>query len=686
MLPRWLEQLSVLGLLLVAVVLRTQNLASLPLGFVQEELAAIAAAENIRDGNIQVFYNTPPEGGQESLYVMLNTVATLFVGDGLFSYRLFGLWANLIALALFYYAVRGLFGPSVGLVALAVMVSSLWGVLAARAVTSNALTPLLVTAVLALIVRTFRLYRPIAPKPPSTFWYTALGLTVSAGIYTHYLGVVLAVGLALFIVYMWRTHQPVSRWVWNSSAFMLALILILSLPYLISVIRSTGESSLAFFWRERPRDLVDLGDSLLRMLGAFFYRGDSDPTHNMPSLPLLWPVWFLLALGGLWMTIQRWREPAYGLIILMLPLSLLPEAWLREGPHFPALTLAHFLLCILAALGAYFIGRHIHLNHVMGGWRFVALLIGMGLAFTIWQTQTQLLDNWPNRPDVAEAYHSHLARLANYLDSTPDEPPALVCVENLTTFVDESGELRRSEPEIMGFMMHQSDDRVRYAACQTTFVLLDGGEPMRVIMTSPSQAADANSAVLSWLQRREIINIEGLPLGSVGTLESESELAALAGQLQLNSPLYYPREGAAPEVVALPVRLGRNITLLGYNPFPNHVYLPDDVLPITTYWRVDGDPPPYWGVFVRLHDSPQSSPYTEANALDTLPMMLHERDVVIQTNYLSIPETLLPGEYILTLGAYDNNPLNQIEVFSAEATLPRGTYLTAIPRLRVVEE
>jgi hypothetical protein len=57
--------------------------------------------------------------------------------------------------------------------------------------------------------------------------------------------------------------------------------------------------------------------------------------------------------------------------------------------------------------------------------------------------------------------------------------------------------------------------------------------------------------------------------------------------------------------------------------------------------------------------------------------------VVIQTSFMTIPETLLPGEYVVTLGAYDNNPLNQIPVFGPEAREPRGNYLMMESRLSV---
>jgi hypothetical protein len=683
MLPSWLERLSVLGLLLLAVALRTYDLAHIPLGFSNEELVTIHMVEQVRDGRVQVFFGSPPAGGQESLYAMMNTVSTSLTGDGLLGYRALGLWGSLLGLAFFYSAVRGLFGPSVALVTLSILVTSLWGVLLSRSVLPVTLSPLMMGSALWVMVRTFRLHRPIAPKMPSTGWYTILGFLLAAGIYLHYLGLLLVLALIFFVVYLWRTRQPVARRVWDSSIFALGLVLVLGLPYIISLARTPTDSGLSVFWRERPTDLLDFGNSALMMLGGFFFEGDSDPTHNMPGLPLVWPVWFLLALGGLWMSLRRWREPAYGLILILLPLSLVPDLWLQGGPTFEALTLAHLVLCVLAGLGSYAIGRYIHSN--LWDWRFVMFLVGLGLLFTLWQTYNQLLRQWPEREDVEAAYHSDVARIALYLDSELADTPTLFCVENLRTVLLSNGIVRWGEPEILRRMRGTPDENLRYAACRTSFVLINGGELMRIIMMNTRAVEEAVPPVRTWLEAREIIPAEGLPEGTVAQLESVAPLARLGGQLQMISPLYYPRAGADSEVVSLPVRFGRNITLLGYLPPQENPYHPGDVLPLTTYWRIDGEPPDHLGIFTRLHDSPQSSPYTEANALAVLPETLRRRDILIQTNFITIPENLLPGEYILTLGAYDNNPLNQIEVFTDEARIPRGNYLTQIPRLVVAE-
>jgi hypothetical protein len=81
------------------------------------------------------------------------------------------------------------------------------------------------------------------------------------------------------------------------------------------------------------------------------------------------------------------------------------------------------------------------------------------------------------------------------------------------------------------------------------------------------------------------------------------------------------------------------------------------------------------GVFIRLHDTPQASPYNEVNAFAVDISRLRPRDVIVQVGYLILPETLRPQEYVLTLGVYDGEPTNQTSVFDPTTRDLRGNYL-----------
>ncbi|HLA42047.1 MAG TPA: hypothetical protein VJZ27_01350, partial [Aggregatilineales bacterium] len=347
MIPRWFERVCVIGLLLLAVWLRTFELRTLPPGFSNRELRAIDITGQIRSGTVQVFFPLQPDGAEASFYHTASAAITALVGDGTLGYRLLGLWANLLALAFLYAATRALFGPGIGLVSLAIMVTGIWSVLLSRTVSPLSLVPLFVCSTLAIMTWTFRLYQPIAPTPPLTTRYTVLGFLIGGAIYTHYVGLLLALILLLFVVYLRRTNQPVSRRVWSSSLFALTLILVLSLPYIISVLRNPTITGIYLLWKDRPTGVIPFLESILKTFSGFAYSGDSSPTHNVPNLPLLWPIWFLLTLVGFYFALRRWREPAYGMLLIMLVVGLLPDIWLDGGPSFPDMLLVQPILYIL---------------------------------------------------------------------------------------------------------------------------------------------------------------------------------------------------------------------------------------------------------------------------------------------------------------------------------------------------
>jgi 4-amino-4-deoxy-L-arabinose transferase-like glycosyltransferase len=682
MIPIRFERAALLILLLLAVWFRGMDFPRLPLGFSNDELTHIDITEQVRDGNIRVFFANPTSGGHESLYNILNTGITALVGDGLVGYRLLGLWSGLLALAFLYAAVRALFGPGIALVSLAIMVTGISSILNARNATPLVLAPLGMSATLAAIVWTFRLHKPIAPVPPHTAPYTILAFVVAAALYTHYTGIFLALIVLILVVYLRMSGQPVSRQVWSSSLFVLTLILVLAFPYLISFFRNPDSTGIAIFWQQRPLSFADLGDSFISTLAGIFRSGDSNPSHNVPSLPLLFPLWVLLALVGLFFAARRWREPGYALTLIFLIVGLLPDIWLRNGPDFNAMVILRPTLTILAGIGTYAAARFVQSGGVMGGWRFVALLAALTVGYTAWQAQDRLLDDWQNREDVQATYHTDVGRLAAYLDTSDDRSPTLICVDILNQEVLPTGQVRWAEPDIARYAMHRDNLELRFATCRSAFVFINGGEPMRVALVNPRSLSEATPAIRLWFDRLQRIDAPNLPPGVISEIVAVDELAELAGQLTQSSPLFYPRIGSDLEPAVLPARFGRNVTLLGYEPLGTLVYQPGNILSVTSYWRIDGTPPERLGVFTRLHDTPQSSPYTETNTLDALPATLRERDVVIQTNFMTIPETLLPGEYVVTIGAYDNNPLNQIPVFGAEAA-ERGNYLMLEPRLTV---
>lgn len=682
MIPRWFERLVVLGLLLIAVFLRIAEFSSLPNGFSQEEITAIDITQQIQDGVGQVFFRTGEQSGEESFYHTLNAGVTTLVGDGLVGYRMLSVWAGLLTLAFLYRTSRWLFGSGIALVSLVIMVSNIEAVMLSRNATRLTLTPLFTVATLAIISWTFRLHEPIRPYKPLTSRFTVLGYLVGAALYAHYTGVLLGVILIIFVLYMWQTNQPVSRQIWSSCLFAITLIAIVGVPYLISFLRNPDASGIYIFWKNRPESVADFFESFIATIGAFFLTGDNNPVRNIPALPLVWPFWSILILVGIFTAVRRWREPHFGLILITSLIGILPDIWLKDGADFSAMMIVLPVACILGGIGAYKIGLYIHHQEIYGGVRLVAAVLILLFGWTLYRVYQDFFVTWPARQDVRLAYHSDLAQLMAYLDTKTASLPTLICTNTLRPPTSTHGEIRWSDPQLAEAMLHREDLNLRYADCRTAFVLIDGGKPMQVLEANAGEIP--GNAAQQWLQYGEILPID--PFGRVTKLDAEAELAQFGGQLILETPLLYPNLDGVPQEVGLPVRFGRNITLVGYRAPDISTYEPGDLVAITTYWRVDGQLPDHLGFFTRLHDDPLASPITEVNVIDVLSENLHVDDVIVQASLFIIPENLPKGEYIVTLGVYDNNTLNQIIVFSEnddDRIVPRGNYLMLAPRLVV---
>jgi hypothetical protein len=213
--------------------------------------------------------------------------------------------------------------------------------------------------------------------------------------------------------------------------------------------------------------------------------------------------------------------------------------------------------------------------------------------------------------------------------------------------------------------------------CRSDLVLIAGGSPMRWLFVDPAERNAMPGPLQAWAQLAEPLEHTGLPGGVAWSLDAEQALADKGGQLIAQASLYYPREaGKTHEVVPLPFKFDGNITLIGLDPVSEQeTFKPGDVLTLVTYWRVDGPLPSDLGVFIRLHDTPQASPYNEVNAFKVEAARLRPRDVVVQVGYVILPETLRAQHYVLTLGVYNRQPVNQLAVYDPVTHDLRGFYL-----------
>lgn len=650
---RRLELLLITILLLLAAALRTWDLSHLPPGFTDDELAHIRITETARQGDVAVHYQVGDGTGHTGMYGIGNALVTELTGDGLLGYRVFPLWGGLLTLAALYLLTRRLFGPGAALIALGLMSVSPRAVLLARTATPAAFVPGLTVLTLYLLTKAFHLRRAIAFRAPDTVPFTLLAMLLGLSGYLHYTALALGPLAALFFAHLLVTRQPISRRTISAMLFVIVLATVVALPYLISTLRDPQSSEPYTLWAQRPDNVLDALDGTLRAIGGLIWRGDPDPAHNLPELPVAGPGMAILLLIGAGAAIQGWRDPRHALLLLPLVAGLLFDAWIEPETTFTANLVAQPAVYVLATVGLLAVGRALAARGMGRAWQPVTVLLVTLMIVNGLVVHARLLDDFTEDEAVAAAYHADLGRLAAYLDRTPGDLPVSLCIAGM----NEPGPVGLAPRQALGLMLHREDLGIRHSDCRTALVFVNAGAPMRFIFAHPEDRELMPPELAEWLVDAPPLAADELPEGTVLYLDVEQRIRDLGGFWDSRAPAYYmPGEDGRLRRATLPAQLEQNLTFAGYDPrlYASNPEAGGPPIVLVSYWRVDGPLPTDLSVFAHLlaHPNPQLAPVAESNTLDVIPSELQNRDLFAQVSYIWVGEAVPPGEYSLTIGAY----------------------------------
>ncbi|HML24920.1 MAG TPA: glycosyltransferase family 39 protein [Aggregatilinea sp.] len=650
---RRIELILVTLLLLLAAVFRSWDLSRVPSGFSDEELAYVRLTEAVQTGNIAVYYQVGDDHGRSGLYAVANAIVTRAVGDGLLGYRMLSFWASLLSLALLYALARRLFGRYVALMALGAMSVNTHAVLLARTATSESLVPFYVLLLLFTLAVAFHVGRTVHFRAPSTITFALVAMLFGASGYLHYTTLVLGPLGALFFVHLLVTHQPMSRRIWSIVFFVLMLATIVALPYLTSTLRELSASEPDIYITARPRGITDLVNGVLSAIGGLVWKGDTRITYNLPGLALLGPALSLLLVIGTVRAVHRWREPRYALMLLSLLAGLATDVWIGSESTFSANLVALPALYILPAVGVMVVWRALSLRSRANAVRWVTALAAAILVVNVALTWNRVFAQWGEHADADAAYHADLGRVAAYLDRSPDDSPAVICMIPL----DMPNAIGLSPRQILPLMMHREDVSLRSVDCRSGLVFVNAGAPMRLVFADPDYRTLMPPELAEWLEDATDLRVNDLPDGSVLALNVEQRIRDLGGYWNSVAPAFYLPEtnGGGSLPAQLPVTLERNVTFAGYDPrgLTPHTAGGEPIV-LASYWRVDGPLPTNLGVFVHLlaYLNPRLQPLAESNTISVVPSELRNRDIFIQVSYLWLSDRVRAGDYPLTIGAF----------------------------------
>ena len=420
----------VVMLLLLAAVLRMTDLATLPQGFSEDEITNIRLVDNVRQGDIYVFYPSD-DGGREGIYHVLQAFATTFVGEGTIGFRMPSLWLSILSIAIIYTLGNHLFNPIVGVLAAGLVTVNMSHILLARTVSSDATIFFLMSATLLALARSLPVYRRTRVVSSNIVSFAALGALLGLGFYLHPSSLFIVIGAMLYIAHLLYVGNVMFVQRRSYTGFAILLMLIISMPYLISSINlpqySAGQRFLAQFDSGLPASIVD------GFLGIF-YRGDMDPVHNLPGRPLVEIFSGMFMLLGIVICFRRRHRPRFMLVLIMFSLSLPAAFVVDNSPNFARMNVILPLLALFFGMGVYSVIRAwIFVDVVFRRMAVAAMLVLFALN-VVWTWQ-DLFNDWRDNDQVLPLVNADLGQIARYLDLHGYQKPVVFCMPHGTTAI-----------------------------------------------------------------------------------------------------------------------------------------------------------------------------------------------------------------------------------------------------------
>ncbi len=648
-------------ILLAGAGMRLISLTDVPLGLNADEVIDLRLAETVRQGSVRVFFDLGREG-REVLYPAILAAVTAIFGAGTVVYMLTSFAIGMVTQALTFALARRLYGDLAGLAALGFTALTWWPVFLSRTLGRESLLPLLVVVVLLTLALGLPVYGRHRSSTSQTVAFAGLGTAMAVGIYLHPAGLVLMLMALMFIVYYMAYGRPrLTDSLRRTIGFTVLLTLIFIVPYLLSAGNNPELSGAVRLFSGLRTDSTPLLERAVTALIGLGLSGDVNPVYNLPGRPYVDPVSALLILAGVAVALRysrrrlRYTLLAFAMVILG-PLALLAP----NGPSWPAAVVVAPITALSFGLGVSAFAR------LARSQKAAAALLFVLLAYNGYSTAYDMFVRWPELQDVRQAYASRVGALAQHIDRTASDIPTLVCSSDVTR---RQPSAQISNTRLLTLMLNNRSALLRYLDCSTSMVFPRGGETAQVIIPNAQMYSVTSPAVLQWLDLGE-----SDPRGVV-TMNVVQPLADRTGLFTTTAPASLD-PGSAPgsDPILPPIRLENNLTFLGYETLIDRIQ-PGGILPVVTYWRVDGVLPADMVLFSHLYDDIGAAPFANQDSISIVPAQMAERDVFVQVHFINIPGTLPERTYTIAVGAYRTQSSERLHILPEPGGIPIGSRL-----------
>ena len=357
--------------ILVAVAFRIYRLDTMPPGiFVDETNGALNALSILEGRPLSPFglgwYEVP------LLYAYYTAGLLKLAGIGFASLKAGSLLPAILTVIFIYTLGRYLFGAGTALIAVFLLALSRWHVTMSRWGWVEIMPPLFQILATILLLKAFSSRRATH--------FMGAGMILGLGMYTYLSSRLVVTVVVAYVLY----RSIIERDFLRKQAAGLLLAAFGFLLVFAPLMTTYAKNPYGFLNRSREvsilRDVEETGswsplfENAKRHALMFHVRGDPNPRHNLPGLPMLSAVPAVLLLLGLGVALSRFRDHRMGLLLLWISITLLGGVLSRlgEGPQaFRTLAVVP-ALCLLAAVAASALGAVL----VKAGWpRWVCFLL-----------------------------------------------------------------------------------------------------------------------------------------------------------------------------------------------------------------------------------------------------------------------------------------------------------------------
>lgn len=375
------------GLIVLAAVLRLWSLAVIPPGLYHDEAFNGLDALSVLDGNRPIYFAA--NNGREPFFIYGIALSVALLGRSPGAIRVVAALLGTLTVPAVYLMAREMSGRRPALLAATLTATTVWPLALSRVGLRAVSLPLVIALALWLLWR--------GRRTGQRRQFILAGLCFGAASYTYLAARFTFIALLGFgiIYYFFKLDfnlnsegRAVTIRRTDALLFLLAAVLVL-LPLLTYGIEHwdvfVGRAGQVSIFNPT----INKGDfwgTLLRhtgrALGMFFIQGDFIPRHNVPLRPVFDPLMGVAFILGLARTIREWRRPDRALALVWLAVMILPTIIAEDAPHFLRAVGLQPVIFLLPALGLEAAWRWLEKltpRALAGGLVALVMLISLGL-------------------------------------------------------------------------------------------------------------------------------------------------------------------------------------------------------------------------------------------------------------------------------------------------------------------